>query len=265
MRRGRGEGSAPLPPETAGIAPGPPGFGSTAILPINHPELELVYRQTIGRAARCVCVVGAMPGEGATTVAVALARRGAAGGLRTALVDTDVVNADLTRMAGLPRRRWSPTDRSAQAALGHGADRRGPAVLPAPAGAVPLEFRDRVALRRLFDDALAEYELIVVDTTAIGCAGSDTIPAEAVASACDATILVVLAGVTSERVVRLAVDRLAAADARLCGAVLNDYRNPSLADVLCGKVQRLAPLAPRLVAALQRRLRRSDLLNVQIG
>jgi len=233
------------------------------MLPIHHPELEAIFRQTVGKAARTICIAAAMPGEGVTTFALALARRGAAGGLKTLFVDADVVHSDATTSLGLSRRYWSPADPSPRAAVAR-IDSCGFGVLPAPTGADPLTFRDRGALRRMFDAALDDFELIVVDTTAIGDPNHYSIPAEVVAAACDATVLVVLAGVTSEHAVRLAVDRLAAADARLWGTVMNDRFNPSLAEELLRQVDRLTPVTPGLVASLRRLIRRSVFLNMQI-
>lgn len=236
---------------------------AVAALPIHHPELEAVFRQTVGKSARTICVTAATLGEGVTTFALALARRGAAGGLKTLFVDADVARGHATSLLGLSPRFWSPSELSPRTVVR--VERYGFGVLPAPIGADPLTFRSRDTLRRMFDAALKDFDLIVVDTTAIGDATDYSIPAEVVAAACDATILVVLANVTSEHLVRMAVSRLAAADARLWGAVMNDRSNPSLADELCRQAGRLAPVAPGLARSLQRLVRSSALLNMQVG
>ncbi|MBK8175973.1 MAG: hypothetical protein IPK66_12105 [Rhodospirillales bacterium] len=264
-----GDGSSP---STASLRQGPSGETAggqamrreRALLPIHHPELDAIFRRTVGKSARTICVTAANPGEGVTTFALALARRGAAGGLKSVIVDADVVNSDATLSRGLSRRFWSPIDLSPRGAVVR-IDDWGLGLLPAPTGADPLVFRDPQLLRRMFNVALEDFDLVIVDASAVHDDSGYAIPADGIAASCEATVLVVSAGVTSEHVVRRAAARLAAADAHLCGAVLNDRFNPSLADELCRQVQRLAPLAPGLAARMNRWVRRNALLNMQIG
>lgn len=231
------------------------------MLPVQRPELDAIYRQTVGKRARTVCVTAANQGEGVSTLALALARRGAAAGLRALLVDANLPRPSASGKLG--RTRWTPADGSAAGKVAPGRD-LDLAVLPAPVSVDPLAFRDSDAWRRMFEVDLAAYQLIVVDTSPVNSFHDRAIPAEPVAAACAATVLAVLTGVTSERSVQAAVERLRTAGATLCGAVFNDRYNPSLADELGQQVDRLAGVAPRLAGWLKRRIDGSAILNLQV-
>jgi protein-tyrosine kinase len=233
------------------------------MLPLNYPELDTIYRQTVGKGARTICVTAANAGEGVSSLALALAHLAAAAGLETVLVDVNLPRPSASGALGLKRARWSPGDGSARSAIAC-AERVGLGVLPAPTGTDPLAFRDPDKLRRVFEEDLADYDLIVVDASPVNSTPGTAIPAEAVAAACQATLIVVLTGVTSEHAVRTAKERLAAAGATIFGAVFNDRFNPCLADELCREVDRIARFAPGLAGWLRRRILGSTILNLQI-
>lgn len=233
------------------------------MLPVQRPELDAIYRQTVGKRARTVCVTAANAGEGVSTLAVALARRGAAAGLRALLVDANLPRPSTSAALALRPTRWTPADSSAADKVTF-AQELDLGVLAAPVGVDPLAFRDSDQWRRMFEVDLAAYQLIVVDTSPVNSFDDRAIPAEPVAAACAATVLAVLTGVTSERSVQAAVERLRTAGATLCGAVFNDRYNPSLADELGHQVDRLARVAPRLARWLRRRIDGSGILNLQV-
>lgn len=226
-------------------------------------ELDAIYRQIVVNSVRTVCVTAAHTGEGVSTVALALACRGTASGLKTLLVDVSL------RRLPKPDPIWPARIRGLQSERGVGSvvtrlDEAGPDVLPAPLDSSALTLRDAQILGQMIEVDLAEYDLIVADTAPLFPAYRDAIPAEAVASVCATTVLVVLAGITSKHSVRGAVERLSGAGANLGGAVFNDRLNPSLADEIACELARFGRLAPGLVARLQRRVRRSAILNLQI-
>jgi Mrp family chromosome partitioning ATPase len=233
------------------------------MLPIPYPELDVIFRQTVGKGARSICITAANSGEGVSSLALALAHLGAAAGLATVLVDLNLARPSTSVALGVERTRWSPADDSVRSAVTC-APRAGLGILPAPAGADPLAFRDPVKLRRVFEVDLAGYDLIVVDAAPVASMPGNAIPAEAIAAACRATLMVVLTGVTSAHAVRTAAERLIAAGATVYGAVFNDRFNPCLADELCREVDRIAAIAPRLSAWLRRRILNSTILNLQI-
>jgi len=234
------------------------------MLSVHDPEIDAIYRQTVGKRARTICVAAANPGDGVTTFALALARRGAAGGVRTLLFDAEVTRASATTALGASRARWSPDDPSLRNAV-RPTEFAGLSVLPAPAGVEPIAFRDPDTLRRMFENDLESFGLIVTDTSAIPTGSPFAIPAEVVAAACSVTLFVVLTGVTSERALRVALERLQCAGATPCGVIMNDRFAPSIADELCRQARRLERFAPGPAAWMQRCIRRTSILNLQDG
>jgi hypothetical protein len=77
------------------------------------------------------------------------------------------------------------------------------------------------------------------------------------------TLLVALTAVTTERSLRVATERLAAAGASVGGVVFNDRFNPTLGDELCRQLDRFVRLAPRTTGRLRRWIERSAILNLQ--
>lgn len=233
------------------------------MLPIYDLELDAIYRQIAENAPRTVCVTAANAGEGVSTLSLALARRGTASGLKTLLIDASVRRSPKSSLLWPTHSRGAPSQRWVRNVVTR-VDETGLDLLPAPAGVGALILRDAQALRRIFDVELVDYDLIVVDTAPLFPADHNAIPAEAVAAVCATTVLVVLAGVTSEHAARDAVERLLVSGANLSGAVFNDRFNPSLAEEIACKFDRFAWLAPGLVAWLQMRVRRNAILNLRM-
>jgi Mrp family chromosome partitioning ATPase len=233
------------------------------MLPVQRPELDAVYRQTVGKHVRTVCVTAANPCEGVSILALALARRGAAAGLRALLVDANLPQPSISARLGLRSICWSPADGSAREAVVPVEGSR-LSVLPAPSAVDPFVLRDTDKWRRMLENDLAEYDLIVIDASPVNSFDEPSLPAEPIAAACAATVLVVLTGVTSEQCVRSAAERLTTAGASLCGAVFNDRYNHRLADELNRQVDRFAWFAPKMAGRLRRRINTSAMLNLQL-
>jgi protein-tyrosine kinase len=76
-------------------------------------------------------------------------------------------------------------------------------------------------------------------------------------------VLVVLAGVTPTSALRAALDKLASADVNLLGTVLNDRKNPSLAEELERETKRFKRVLPGPAKWLIERIGKSTLLNLE--
>jgi protein-tyrosine kinase len=230
-------------------------------LPIHYAEVEEVFSRTIGHTLPSLALTAAIDGEGVSTLAYALARRSAAAGLRTLLVDFNLRNPSIGPRLGCPSTAWTPEDESSNAAI-IPLSRTGLSILPAPHSVTSSwGFRDAGILRGCFARWHEQFDRIVADTSPLSARNQDNVPPETVAAVCEGSILTVLTGRTTESDIVEASDRLAGAGARLVGVVLNDRFAPTLADELCRETRRMQRWLPGLMETVRRRLRTSMLLN----
>jgi len=232
-------------------------------LPIHYQELEAIYARTLGAGVRSLAMVAAEPGVGVTLLATALARRSAASGRRTLLVELNLLHPCLAEQFGVERRNWLPDDPSALSEIvatgGNGFD-----LLPAPAeGKQMLRFREQDLLARALSAWLKKYQVVIFDTSPLNAVNHGNIPAERVSASCEATLLTVLTCHSREAEVRSAVAKLKDAGAELIGTVLNDRFAPRLVDELCRETHRLDPWNPELMHSVRRFFRNSAFLNRQ--
>lgn len=217
------------------------------------PEIETLWRALDGSGARSVAVVASSPGEGATLVATALARRAGLAGNRALLADLNQVRPGIGKLLDVQARPGEIVD---MPALGIGVLSEASAV---QAGA----WREPAALAAQVRDWSDTFGLVVFDTAPLLSKVHEPIPATAVAAAAEATVLVTLSGRTPVPAIREACARLTGAGARLIGTVMNDRDNPPLLAELERETYRLAPLFPRWMAAIRRKLQKATLLSVR--
>jgi protein-tyrosine kinase len=235
-----------------------------AQFPIHYAELQAVYAQTIVKGVRSLAIASAESGEGVSTLAYALARRTAAAGRQTLYVDFNLFRPIINEMLGVPREPWSPDDSSAVDSIVRFREESF-AVLAAPTGATAaVSFREMPVLEGIFKRWLEEFDCVIADTSPLNNINSRNIPAELICAACEATVLVVLAGRTPETSIRRAVGRLQESHANLTAAVINDRFNPHLADELVRETQRFDRFMPRLMEQIRQRIRASTLLTARI-
>ncbi len=176
-----------------------------------------------------IAVTSPGPDEGKSTTAANLAVALALSGSRTLLVDGDLRRPLQHRAFGLVQNPGL-TDVLIRSVSPREAAR--PDVLESldllPSGSIPpnpSELLGSEGMQRLLGELRREYEYIVIDTP-------PTLPvtdAAVVATAADATILVVRSGMTEEVPMRRAIDQLRRVHARIAGIVLtgitqrNDY------------------------------------------
>jgi len=233
-------------------------------LPIHYEELEAIYGAALGSGQHTVAVTSADHGEGVSIIAYALARRAAAAGRRTLLVDLNTETSTVASRLGLEGRDWSPSDSSANESIIHmvGVSL---SILAAPmAPANILNARDDEKLRVAMAKWRERFECIVLDTSPLTRLNQHNILPDMAASACDGAVFVVLAGRTPETKVSEAVARLHSAGAKIVGAVINDRHNPNLSVELCRETRRLDRIAFRLMDAFRRFFRTNAFLMQKI-
>jgi Mrp family chromosome partitioning ATPase len=210
-------------------------------------EIESLWLAVSGTAARSLAILAARAGEGTTTLAEALTRRAAVGGRRTLYVDLSGAHAAGAGLGLAP-----------DAILPGAQD--GVGVLANPSEASAHAWRDPARLAAQAASWLEAWDLLILDCAPLLADVSSGVPPLSVATAAEATILVVLSGRTPASDVRDVQQRLERARARLIGTVLNDRDNPSLLAELEREAGRLDRVAPGVSRRIRGALRRSSLL-----
>ena len=234
------------------------------LIPFQNIELERVYTQTLAGKVRSLAITSANAGEGVTTLATALAHRNLMAGRSTLLVDLNLWNPSLNGVLDLdtaieekgllPSPRLISSGSQSDALIGITAPTKRDAVL---------KLREPGVLEQCIEEWHKDYDTVIIDTSPINRVNARNIPAERVAAACDAAILSVLAGMTSETMVSSAVKKLNEAGALLLGSVINDRFNPSLKDELLREIRRISRLRP-LARWLSNKVQGMRLLSLEV-
>jgi polysaccharide biosynthesis transport protein len=173
-----------------------------------------------GSPMRSLAVISSRPEEGKTTVATTLAMSLAALGRRTVLVDGDLRRPQVHRVLDIPNCLGLSSILQDQAKVQD-------AVVPGrvdrlsilPAGPLSAHAREQIAARigEVIEELKSQFDVVVIDTPPmLGFADGLN-----VASAADASLLVVRAGRTSRDYVHVVIHQLRQVRAQLAGIVLN--------------------------------------------
>ncbi len=220
-------------------------------------EFEQIYASTFGNGFQSVAITASNPGEGCTSLAMALARRHTAVGRRALLVDMNIYRPHFSSRFQLPSVAWQPgaSPLPVPQRIDHNI-----AVITAPV--MPgISFREPATLRGMIEQWQQEYDAVIIDTSPLNALNYANIPAENVCASADACILLVMANQTREEHLLQAREKLLRMKANLVGVVVNDYHNPSLADEMIREVDRLTHRLPRLNAYIKQRIATIGLLS----
>jgi protein-tyrosine kinase len=224
-------------------------------LPIHYAEVQRMYAATVARGLRQLAVTAAEAGEGVSTIAYALARRAAAAGERTLLVEFNMFRPSLAGRLGIQEKpAWRCDPDSSFAAMTEFPSIR-LSLLPAPQGlssADLIRFSDSRAMTELFAAWRSRFDVIICDCSAINRANKGNIAAASICGAGAAAILVVLAGQTPARRVSDAVASLAEGGINVTGTILNKRFDPSLYQELMREAKRIEPFWPGFSKRIRR-------------
>lgn len=216
----------------------------------DYVELRRIHAALAGK--RVVAVSSALPGEGVTTLAIALATRAARAGMKTLLVDLNLHRPAVADRMGLPRTPWhrDPVAATPAAVASCGFDVLGaPLTDGAGAPSTSLELLD---VAEALNGWSARYDRIVVDASPLTVRNRGLLPADLVAASVDAVVLAVMAGRTRLTQVDAALGLLKRVGAPIAGIVMNDRDNPSLRAEILREIQRLDRLVPGLSPRIRR-------------
>ena len=194
-------------------------------------ELHFIGHQLPGGELRSMAVTSAVRGEGKTFTASNLAIAKASHGSRVLLIDADMRGEGVSRFFGIPYdcpglaelcSTWDNIEHYTKSVVVAGKNKLD--VLPAgSAVSWSAELLERDAFRKVLKTAEDRWDLVIVDTPPLGAVTD----AAAVASCVDGVVVVVRSGVTDRAALDFTLDRLARAQARTVGIVLNDATVPT--------------------------------------
>lgn len=235
------------------------------LIPPQNMEIERIYSQLLGPGKHAIAISSANSGEGVSSIAQTLAQRNLLAGNSTLLVDLNLHHPSLSGLLKLDKSPAKPE--LFDAPLLVTAEQQSIALI----GITPPIRRDvLMKLRRpgVLEQCIAQwqqtFDTVIFDTSPINRINANNIPAERVATACDGSVLVVLAGSTTESMVCSAVDKLRTAGAQLLGCVYNDRDNPSLKNELLRELRRLEPRFSRISRYLENWIRKSHFLSMEV-
>lgn len=222
---------------SAGTVEGELGLKILAVIPKSRTEATAaqneafhMLRMGIQLASqegdkRVVLVTSATPGEGKSTISVALARSLARGGDRVCLVDADLRRPSLHSVFGIPSAPGLSNEMSANdpptAYRGHLQDGDVPGLKILPCGPLPPNPPELIASERfsaLLTSLRGEYDWVVLDAPpVVGLADSPLL-----ASLSDMVLLVIRHAVADKELTRRAITEVSRVKDAIVGAVLND-------------------------------------------
>ena len=228
---------------------------------LNAIELEAIYAQTLGAGMRTLALTATAPGEGVSSLALALTERHLLAGRKTLFVDLNCDKSDHlpavppAASGDIPQPCLLTDAGYSQAVLG----------VPAPGpGPNSRKWRDPGVLEQFLHAWLDEFDAVVVDAGALRRGQNTPLPAERILASCEATLLVVLAGSTTVAMAQQSCRRITDAGARLAGCVLNNRFNPSLRTELNREAGRLPNCLAPLSNRLSRWINNSRLLSLEL-
>ena len=234
------------------------------MIPVQNTDLENIYSRTLCAGMRSIAITSSNPGEGVSSLAVALTQRHLLSGKSALFVDLNGDKSD--HPALLPPGQGSPyaasldpqilTDkRESYALLG----------IPAPVNSkANLYWRDPGVLEKHLLTWLEQFDAVIVDAGCFNRNAQTLIPAERIVGASEATLLVVMAGVTTEPTVRYTCGRIHSAGGHLVGSVLNEYLNPSLKQELLRESSRIPPILNGLTFKIRNWIQNNRLLSLEV-
>ena len=233
-------------------------------IPDHYIELERIYLATLANKVRSLAVTATRPGEGSSTLVRALARRNTIAGRSTLLVDLNLHSPHLSQALGAEVTTKSPDQLSTPYTLTTNTDTKVALVVGPTQRKLIMKLREPGILEEQITSWLTEFDSVIIDTSPVSLNNGGNLPGEFAASACDGTILTILAGQTTETCLKNTLEKLNKAGGLLTGTVLNDQFNPGLKDELLREIKKINRYFPKVARLLRRWLDKSYLLSLEV-
>lgn len=225
-------------------------------------ELDAVYTAVTQSQSRSIAFTSAYSQEGVTTLVLALARRILLAGHSVLIVDFNTYRPAFHKMMALPAladNLLTPsliTDQSQQLAI--------TGICIPESKSLRYKMKRADVLQETLEGWLSEYDYVLFDTTPIKHVNQKNISCLNVASVCDATIIVVLSGHTSQNAVAELKQQLNNTGANILGCVLNDKNYPTLKEEILREIGRMPNALKWLKDGLTKTVKNNNFLKMDL-
>ncbi|MGF1755364.1 chromosome partitioning protein ParA [Vibrio makurazakiensis] len=232
-------------------------------IPATHTEIEQLYLAAEINGHKSICITSCHSGDGVTSVAAALTERYMLAGHSALYVDLNLFNPafkDLELFHGL-----TDQDKQQQPLIEHIDTHQTFVGVPAPTQASTLlAYKDPTTLRNEVTQWLGHYDRVIIDTSPLLNVNKGNIPAQSVASACEATIVVVAYGETSAHHLVQGKGLLTAQSVNILGSVFNMKNTPSFTQELVRQLNKVKFLPNKWREKVAVRLYQNEFLNLPL-
>lgn len=233
------------------------------LFPPHHLEIENIFTQVQAENHRSIAITSANPGEGVTSIALALAQRNLLSGNSSLIIDMNLTRPSLQSVLSIQKLDDTASSLDTPQLVSNQSNEISLMGITAPQDrSTIMKLRQPGVLETCLEACKEKYELVIIDTSPLNDSDENSIPAARIAAACNATLIVVLAGHTREISVHTAVQRLKTSGANLMGCIINDKNNPPLQSELIREAKRLEPFLSRISKRIQRSISRSHFLSL---
>lgn len=229
-----------------------------------NAEFENIYLRSLGAGMRSIAITSSGEGEGVSSLAVALVQRHLLAG-RSALF-VDLGGSESTQLTALPAIAGdNPVSPTEPQLLTSAEDSFALLGIPAPANnKTNLGWRNPGTLEDYIVTWLDQFDAVIIDAGNFNRKPPLLVAAERIVGACDSTLLVVMAGSTTEPTVRHSCERILSAGGQLVGCVLNERYNPPLKQELLREAARLPGTLNTLQNRIIRWINNNRLLSLEV-
>lgn len=234
---------------------------------IDSREFELLYYNITSNRKMpiSIAMTGVHSQSGTSCLSYALARRMAASGHETLLIDFNLRNPDLSNQFSSKQTKWNPSDFSDAAHI-ETLGTTGLSIMAAPNDNAALwPFREKKLLSSMLEKLKNQYDCIILDIPSILANGEEhNIPSELVCAVSDITLISLMAGKASENDIIRAQSVLKKSGAKIHGIMMNDQFTPSLKDEICREIDRVNKFFPKLCKKIKEKVQNSVFLSQEI-
>ena len=235
-------------------------------IPPENMEIQQIYTRLQDMGKQSIAITSASAGDGATSIALALAQHYLLAGHYTLLVDLNLHHPSLDTLLdlNLPVSENNELFESPKLMSTPSKDVALTGIIAPDRRDVIMKLRQPGILEKAISEWQKVYDTVIIDTSPINQINSKNIPPERVAAACDGSLLVVLAGQTNEIMASTAINTLRSAGAQVLGCVYNDRDNPTLKTELIRETQRLRPRLGRIATYIEGWIQKNRLLSIDV-